>query len=103
MSFTGNEVHSISLTAAASLTANYRANHPGDVQGFYYGKTDILAILAQSDCIGIRIYFGEDEGGDPKLVICGVLANEDDIDQGLLAEFGTACPPSCGSSNSLNS
>ncbi len=103
MSFTGNEVHSISLPDAADLTANYRSNHPSAIKGFYYGKTAILAILAQTDCVGIRIYFGEDDLGAPKLVISGVKANEDDLDQGLLAEYGIACPTNCGTSNDLNS
>jgi hypothetical protein len=36
-------------------------------------------------------------------VISGVKANEDDLDQGLLAEYGIACPTNCGTSNDLNS
>ena len=103
MSFTGNEVHTISLPAAAELTANYRSNHTLGVKGFYFGKTAISAILAQTDCVGIRIYFGEDEEENPQLVICGVKANEDDLEEGLLAEFGISCPPNCGSTNDLNS
>ncbi len=103
MSFTGNEDHSISLPNAADLTANYRTNHATAIKGFYYGKTAISDILAQDDCVGIRIYFGEDEFANPQLVICGVDANEDDLDQGLLAEFGWPCPPQCGTSNALNS
>jgi hypothetical protein len=103
MSFTGNENHTISLLDAADLTANYRSSHPGAVKGFFYGKTAISDIIAQDDCVGIRIYFGEDSLGNPQLVICGVLANEDDIDDGLLAELGRPCPPQCGSANALNS
>jgi hypothetical protein len=103
MSFTGTENHTINLTDAANLTANYRSNHPTSVKGFYYSKAAILDILNQDDCVGIRIYLGEDEGDNLKLVICGVLANENDITLGLLAEFGTSCPPNCGSANVLNS
>ena len=33
----------------------------------------------------------------------GVLANEDDIADGQLAEFGADCPPNCGKNNELNS
>ena len=103
MSFTGTEIHTISLLDAADLTAHYRTNHPGAIKAFYYSKAAISAILAQEDCVGIRIYYGEDDEDNPKLVICGVLANEDDIDDGLLAEFGLPCPTQCGSSNALNS
>ena len=104
MSFTGNEDHSISLLDASALTANYRNTHSASaIKGFYYGKTAISDILAQDDCVGIRIYFGEDDEENPQLVICGVIANEDDLEQGLLAEAGCPCPPFCGIANSLNS
>lgn len=38
----------------------------------------------------------------PKLVIVGVKANQDDIHNGHIAEFGIPCPNNCSSSNSLN-
>ncbi len=104
MSFTGNEDHSISLIDASALTANYRNTHSASaIKGFFYGKTAISDILAQDDCVGIRIYFGEDDEGNPQLVICGADANEDDLDQGILAELGKPCPPRCGITNTLNS
>jgi hypothetical protein len=103
MSFTGTENHTISLQDASALTANHRANHPGAIKGFYYSKQAILAILNQTDCVGIRVYYGEDDNDIPKLVIAGVEANEDDLDTGLLAEFGHPCPPHQGSTNALNS
>ncbi len=103
MSFTGNEVHDISLQEASDLTANYRISNPGAVLGFYYSKLAISNILAQTDCVGIRIYYAEDDLGSPKMVISGVLSNEDDIDTGLLAEFGTPCPPNKGKNDPLNS
>ena len=104
MSFTGNETHSISLQDASDLTANYRnASAPGAIKGFYFSKSAIENILDQTECVGIRIYYGQDDLGAPKLVITGVEANEDDIDTGSLAEYGISCPPSCGSSNPLNS
>ena len=105
MSFTGNENHSISLQNASDLTANFRANHPSAIKGFYFGKATLLSILNQSDCVGIRIYYGEDSSTVPVpcLVITGVKANEDDMETGVLAEYGTPCPPHCGTSNALNS
>ncbi len=102
MSYTGYEDHSITLQDAADLTSNYRTSHPGAIKGFYYSKQAITAILNQTDCVGIRIYYGEDDLGVSKLVIAGVKADEDDMETGLLAEFGNPCPPH-GSANSLNS
>jgi len=103
MPFTGNENHSISLLEAAQLTAKYRASHPTAIKGFYFSKTAIKNILSQPECLGIRIYFGEDDTNNPKLLIAGVEANEDDISAGLIAEFGLACPLNCGIPNALNS
>ncbi len=101
-SFTGQEDHSISLHDAAVLTARYRASHPGGVKGLYYSKAAILDILNQTDCVGIRIYLGEDTNGETNLVLTGVKANQDDLYNGVLAEFGTKCPNVCGVSNPLN-
>ena len=105
MSFTGNENHSISLKDASLLTANFRTSHPSSmtIKGFYFGKTAIQDILNQTDCVGIRIYFGEDNSNNPKLVLVGVRANEDDIENGHLAEYGLPCPPHNSAANSLNS
>lgn len=102
MSFTGREDHSISLATAAAWTANYRAAEPGAVLGHFYGKDAITAILAQANCVGIRIYHAIDDKGAKQLVIVGVKANENDIYTGLLAERGLVCPPMCGGGNALN-
>lgn len=105
MPFTGNELHAISLLDASILTTNYRNSHPSldTIKGFYFGRDTIEAILNQIDCVGIRIYFGEDSLSKPKLVIVGTNSNEDDITSGLIAEFGVPCPNKCGSPNPLNS
>ena len=103
MSFTGEENHSIPLSEAAALTANYRANHPGSVLGEYFSKKAILEILSQQDCVGIRIYFGEDDQHVSHLVITGVDKDENDLYNGNLAELGISCPPNCSLPNPLNS
>ncbi len=105
MSFTGNENHAISLQAASELTKNYRDNHPNSIKGFYYSKSAIEAILNQPECVGIRIYYAEDNSTPPVqcLVISGVKSNEDDIYLGVLAEYGKPNPPNGGILNPLNS
>jgi hypothetical protein len=104
MAFTGNEDHYISLEAASELTKNYRdAEEYGDIKGGFFGKTTIQRILDQEGCVGIRIYYGQDEDGTPKFVLVGVEENEDDIIEGEIAQASTPCPPDCGSSNELNS
>lgn len=96
MSFTGNEDHSISLTDASTLCANYRQNNPGAIKAHFFGKTAIQDILNQTNCVGIRIYYGEDSGGNKQLVVVGTDANENDLTGGYLAERSITCPPYCG-------
>lgn len=103
MAFTGNEDHDIPLATAAEWTANYRSANPGATKGHYFGKDEIDAVLNQQDCVGIRIYYALNDSGSKELVIVGVKANEDDMDGGLILDRSIKCPPTCGSSNSLNS
>lgn len=103
MAFTGNEDHSISLTEAAQFTENYRNNNPNEILALYYSKDAIMDILNQPNCVGIRTYYAEKNNGDKTLVIVGVEANENDMVNGVLAEFGTPCPNRCSAPNDLNS
>lgn len=104
MAFTGKENHSISLDDAAHLTKNYRDNNPpGITLGHYFGRDAIDAILAQDECVGIRIYYGLTDEGTKQLVITGVDADKNDLYDGVLAERSILCPPDCGTLNPLNS
>ena len=106
MAFTGNEDHTITLAAAAAWTKNFRdtlvAGQDATI-GHYFSKSYIEEILAQDDCVGIRIYHALDGDGNRQLVIAGVKSNEDDLGQGIIAEHGLKSPPRGGASNSLNS
>lgn len=103
MSFTGNEDHSISLATASEWTKNYRDDSPEDATiAHFYGKAAIQAILDQTDCVGIRIYYALDETGQKQLVIVGVDASENDLYTGLLAERSKKCPNTCSATNPLN-
>jgi len=103
MPFTGSEDHSISLPAAAELTANFRnANPPGSTIAHFFGADAINAILAQPGCVGIRIYYGQDAAGEQKLVLVGADAAENDLYTGQLAQHGRRCPPICSATNPLN-
>ena len=108
MAFTGNEDHSISLQDAAVLTKNYRDSQTtlDYIKGEFFGKQSILNILNQANCVGIRVYYGvENDAGinTPHLVICGATSDENDMENGLLAEKGMTLPPSNTLNNSLNS
>jgi hypothetical protein len=104
MSFTGNEGTFITLSDGGDLTAQFRTDHPEQNKGWFFGKNKLNNILAQTDCVGIRIYFGEDAtSGKIKLVLVGAKANCDDQTTGYILDEGTPCPTYCGVNNALNS
>jgi hypothetical protein len=96
MQFTGHEDHKISLADARQLTANFREKAEGQAMlGGYFGKAAISSIIEQQGCVGIRIYYGILEDGEPTFVLCGVNADGDDLTNGELAEVIRPCPPYC--------
>ena len=101
MAYTGKEGKAISLEVGADLTSNYRNNNPDSQLGHFFGKDILKAILAQEGCMGIRMYYAEEEDGTKQLVIVGADGSEDDM-LGLIADFSSPCPP-CGAPNDLNS
>ena len=67
-----------------------------------FGKDNINAILEQKGCVGINIYHGIDNG-QKNLILVGTTADEQDMENGLIAEKGLPCPPVCRGDNRLNS
>ncbi|MBI5216615.1 MAG: hypothetical protein HY960_12760 [Ignavibacteriae bacterium] len=104
MAFIGEENHAINLDDAERLTANFRdSGVKPDIKGGFFGRKAIEEILAQQDCVGIRVYFAQQDDGSPTFVLVGADANENDMENGLLAEEGRPCPPYCGTPSRLNS
>ena len=103
MAFDGREGGQIELETAAAWTKNYRKKYPNDTKGHFLGKDIINDILDQTGCMGIRIYYALDGDDKKELILAGAVANEDDLDSGVLAEFAVPCPPVCGRHNTLNS
>lgn len=101
MAFTGNEKHDISLNDAVRFTATYREEKGGEFLGAYFGKEAIKKILNQQDCVGIRIYNAIDDSNKRTFVLVGVTADNNDIADGELAEFGAGCPPHCAPNSPL--
>ncbi len=102
MSFNGTEGGSISLTAGAALTGEYRKKNPGATKGHFFGKDILQDILDQEGCMGIRMYYGLDEDGNKELVLVGADADENDL-TALVADLSMPCPGVCGNANVLNS
>ena len=103
MTFTGNENHDISLSEASQWTANYRNANPGQVIAHALGSGAITAILTQSGCVGIRVYYALNNEGEKQIVIVGVDSQGNDLYNGLLADRTFNCPPICSTANPLNS
>ena len=101
--FNGNEGTFITLTAGGTLTAAYRSAYSTQPQGYFYGCNKLNDILGQRGGMGIRVYFGQDGSGNLQLVLVGADANGDDMTGSYILDGGSACPPTCGASNSLNS
>ena len=102
MAFTGHEDHTITLTDGAALTKEFRRIFPNQPKGYFFSRDTLESILALSDCVGIRFYFGSDDAGNLKLVFVGATEDENDILE-IVGDNGNLCPPACGQSNSLNS
>ena len=103
MAFDGTEGSSITLTDGAALTAAHRTANPNDRLGHFMGKDILNSILAQSGCMGIRVYNGLDTRGNRELVFVGVDANENDMVSGIVADHSVPCPTFCSTPNALNS
>ncbi len=94
--FTGNENHDVTLADAKAMTKKFRDKAgSGAILGGFFGKKAVEEILDQQDCVGIRYYYGENDEGDPVVVIVGVTANGNDMTLGKLAEIARPCPPFC--------
>lgn len=104
MAFNGTEGVQVTLDDASGWTKNFRDTIvTGDTLGHFFGKDILQKILDEPDCMGIRIYYGLDANGEKNLVLSGALENQDDMENGVLAEHSVTCPSRCGKSNALNS
>jgi hypothetical protein len=58
---TGEEGAAIDLELAAQWTKNHRHRHPKDIESQFFGNKILNHILQQDGCMGIRIYYANDE------------------------------------------
>lgn len=105
----------ISVTEASSMNANFRAIRESMLDASYQGndmlpicetfeKSEVLTILNQTGCTGLRAYLGLNEAGQVNLVLVGVNENDEDmLDNSYVLERGIRCPEECPPRSSLNS
>ena len=97
-----NQDHEILLEVASEMTARYReSDWFNGIKGGFFGKSAILDILNQDECVGIRYYYGLDPEEVPVLILVGVTVDNRDMVNGKLAELSITCPPTCDSESSL--
>jgi NADPH-dependent curcumin reductase CurA len=97
----------ITLTDAGQKTLNFQVAYANNIKALSFPKNEILEILGQANCTGIRIYFALNDPARPKdltVVICGVKdvvsgASTDVVDivsaGSKIKNSGTQCPPNC--------
>lgn len=102
MAFNGTEGGQISLEQGSALTTAYRRENPNKIIARFFGRDILERILAQENCMGIRMYYGIDENGVNELVIVGADQNENDLID-LVADISSPCPHACSQANPLNS
>lgn len=94
--------HRISLADAAALTKSYRAAKVSEEKAGAFHKDQVLKLLDQPGCVGLRIHYGRNANGSPALVLTGIDATDNDL-TGEILEKHYPCPPVCGGANPLNS
>ena len=93
----------ITLAEGSVMTAEFRKVHPNATKAVYYTADVYEDLLAQTDCVGIRIYNAINEDGKLTNILVGVDRFGNDMTTGKVYDNGHRCPSSCSITNSLNS
>lgn len=114
----------ISITTAAAMTKRYRENRPLMLKPAYpldvltlsetFGRLGFDKLLSNTECVGIRIYYGMDESLNMHAIVVGVNKDGEDIlnftyqnntlqggDEDVLDD-AVRCPTICPPSSPLN-
>lgn len=86
----------ISLDDAKSMTHRYQDSVPeGTTISCEVDKTQLIAMLNQEDCQGLRIYFALNEEERLTTVLVGSDSSGSDMVTGLIIDRMNPCPPTC--------
>ena len=95
--------HVVTLDQAVKYIQNYKKNPVApSTKGGYFGRNIFDKILAQRGVVGIRYYYAAKDDSTPTLVLVGVDSTGNDMEQGIIAEWASLCPPYCTQPNHLN-
>ena len=92
----------ITLDAAINYTHDFQEIYSENDKSYFAGKNKINYILAQKDCIGIRIYNGFNKVlKRANLVLIGVNSTGGDMTDGIIIQDLFPCPKGCPASSPL--
>jgi len=95
--------HRISLNDAVAFIGRHRAATAAtEVQAHAFAKDQLLDVLNQPRCQGLRLYYARGADNAPTLVAVGMDQDGNDLTSGTLLEFAMPCPPFCSAANALN-
>jgi hypothetical protein len=104
MAFNGDEGTVVTLTDASRWTANYRKTVSADeIIAQFIGKNQLMKILNQKGCVGIRFYYGIADNGLKNIVAVGATSDQNDMINGIILDDALPCKPYCSKANTLNS
>lgn len=98
----GKEGTIISRAVAKQMTDLYKASPAyqslGQQEGIYFGKENLLKILNQPGCVGLRIFYGVTLPPDnkPNMILVGTDEDSNNIfKEDLILDLGIPCPDDC--------
>lgn len=95
--------HRINLKDAAAHTKRHRDAKVSPVKAGAFHKDQVVELLNQPGCVGLRVYYGRSADGSPSLVLTGIDKADSDLTGGTILELNFPCPPYCGGDDALNS
>ena len=72
------------------------------IKGGFYGRNNLLKILNQPNCVGIRYYYGKNDKNEPVIVLVGEDNKGKCMSDDVVLELWPYCPPWCPESNALD-
>src|SRR5437762_14119897 len=101
----------ITLSQARTQIQNYQSNNPNKLKCVSLSKQDVLDVLNQTNCIGLRIFLSMPDTTKPNewnAVLSGIN-NDGTVENGssmnssnsVLENGGASCPPDCNSNTVL--
>jgi hypothetical protein len=92
MAFNGDEGSIIPLEEGITMTSHYRKALLNKNKGVFIGRELLQELLQQDGAMGIRFYFGLDEGKNLTLVLAAANSEESDI-LAKVGNRGSMTPP----------